>query len=226
MGREYRRDRRPTTRPDAPVPWSGAMADDFANDPIAVDGLPRLDDEAFVPVDPRYAWASLAGITVAVAVVVAGAVLWVSNTDALLVPLVIAVVVVTVLLASAVMRLLGARRLAYQLREHDLSLRSGVVSRAVETIPFVRVQHVSVTRGAVDRMLGLATLTVSSAGPDISVFGLTPDDADRIKRLIAERAGVDADDGSPQPGPLPPPAGPSSRPGPAPLVGSPTSPPS
>lgn len=182
------------------------MAERFVNDPIAVDGLPRLADDAFVPVDPRYVWGSLAGVVVAVGVVVAGAVLWVSNTDDVTVPVVVASVIVAALLASAVMRLLGARRLAYQLREHDLSLRSGVVSRAVETMPFARVQHVSVTRGAVDRALGLATLTVSSAGPDISVFGLTPDDAERIKGLIAERAGVGDDDVPSEPEPLPPPA--------------------
>jgi membrane protein YdbS with pleckstrin-like domain len=198
------------------------MAERFANDPIAVDGLPRLADEAFVRVDPRYVWGSLAGIGIAIGVVVAGAVLWSSNTDAVAVPVVLAGVVVTALLASAVMRLLGARRLAYQLRDHDLSLRSGVVSRAVETMPFARVQHVSVTRGAVDRALGLATLTVSSAGPDISVFGLTPDDAERIKRLIAERAGVVDDDPPSEPRPLPPPAGVVPRPGGPPPSPSPS----
>jgi len=195
---------------NAPVPWSIVMVERFSNDPIAVDGLPQLADEAFVPVDPRYAWGSLAGVAAALVVVLAGAVLWVSNTDVVVVPVVVAGVVCVGLIAVGVVWWLEARRLAYLLRDHDLSLRSGVVTRAVETIPFARVQHVSVGRGPIERSLGLATLTVSSAGPDISVYGLTPDEADRIKQLIAERAGVDEDD-SPAPGdvPLPPPDAPS-----------------
>ncbi len=91
----------------------------------------------------------------------------------------------------AVAAVLEARRLAYQVREHDLSLRSGVISHRVETIPFSRVQHVSVGRGLVERSLGLATLEVSSAGPDIAVPGLAVGDAERIKQVLAERAGVD-----------------------------------
>jgi len=47
-----------------------------------------------------------------------------------------------------------------------------------------------VGRGLIERWLGLATLEVSSAGPDISVPGLSVADADRIKQVVAERAGV------------------------------------
>ena len=67
---------------------------------------------------------------------------------------------------------------------------------SVETLPFARVQHVNLSRGPVERALGLATLDVRSAGPDISIPGLTEDDAARIKLLVIERAGaLDEDDG-------------------------------
>ena len=204
---------------NAPVPWSTVMVERFANDPIEVAGLPQLDDEAFVSVDPRYAWGSLAGVAAGIAVVVVVAGLWVSSTDAIVVPIVLAAAGCVGLIAAGVLIWLEAQRLAYLLREHDLSLRSGVVTRAVETIPFSRVQHVSVGRGPIERTLGLATLTVSSAGPDISVSGLTPDDADRIKQLIAEQAGVDDEEGPTGVTgvPLPPPqAVPGSPPPPTP----------
>ena len=49
--------------------------------------------------------------------------------------------------------------------------------------------------GPMERLLGLATLEVSSAGPDISIPGLSEADASRIKHLVTERAGVvDEDD--------------------------------
>ena len=106
--------------------------------------------------------------------------------------------VVAVLAAIAVAASFEARRLAYQLREHDLSLRSGLLRHRVETMPFSSIQHVSVGRGVIERSLGLATLQVSSAGPDIAVPGLSVADAERIRAVVAARAGVD-DEPAPEP---------------------------
>ena len=50
------------------------MADPFSNEPIPTDHLPRLTDDAFVPVDPRYLRVSLTGIAVTAVVVAIGAV--------------------------------------------------------------------------------------------------------------------------------------------------------
>jgi len=168
-----------------------AMSEPFTNEPIAVDDLPRLEDAAFVSVDPRYVWGRLVGLSGAAAVVVAIAVLIVWRSNATFWPSLLGAVIVAALVGLAILAGLEARRLAYQVREHDLSLRSGVIRHRVETIPFSRIQHVSVGRGPFERSLGLATLQVSSAGPDIAVPGLSVDDAERIKRTVAERAGTD-----------------------------------
>jgi membrane protein YdbS with pleckstrin-like domain len=103
-----------------------------------------------------------------------------------------------------VLRTLEVRRLAYQVRTNDVSLRSGVITHRVESVPFARVQHVRVNRGAIERALGLATLEVSSAGPDITIPGLAEEDAARIKLLVTERAGVRENDGDMDVAPPPP----------------------
>ena len=166
------------------------MADPFSNEPIPIDHLPRLSDDAFVPVDPRYLRVSLTGIALTALVVVAGAVLIAMQIDQPALPLLIGGGVVLLLVVVAVSRVLEVRRLAYQLREHDLSLRSGVITHRVESLPFSRIQHVNVHRGPIERSLGLATLRVSTAGPDISIPGLAEADAERIKLLVTERADV------------------------------------
>lgn len=174
------------------------MPEPFTNEPIAVDGLPQLRADSFVAVDPRFVWGRVAGLT-GTAVVVAGIVaviVW--SSDATFWPMVVGGAVVAVLAAIAIAASLEARRLAYQLREHDLSLRSGLLRHRVETMPFSRIQHVSVGRGVIERFLGLATLQVSSAGPDIAVPGLSVADAERIRAVVAARAGVD-DEPAPEP---------------------------
>ncbi len=168
-----------------------AMSQPFTNEPIAVDDLPQLRADSFVSVDPRYVWSQFAGIAGIAAVVVGVVVLIVWRSDATFWPALVGGIIIAALVAISVAVLLEARRLAYQVREHDLSLRSGVVRHRVETIPFSRIQHVSVGRGVIERSLGLATLQVSSAGPDIAVPGLPVADAERIKEVVAARAGVD-----------------------------------
>jgi uncharacterized membrane protein YdbT with pleckstrin-like domain len=131
---------------------------------------------------------------------------------------------------------LEVRRLAYQVRAHDLSMRSGVITHRTESLPFARVQHVRIQRGAIERTLGLATLHVSSAGPNITIPGLSDADAERIKLLVTERAGDVAEPesdeaergvavSSPPPPFSPPPPNPS-LPSPAPPLPSPPSSPS
>ena len=185
------------------------MSEPFTNEPIAVDGLPQLRADSFVAVDPRFVWGHVAGLagTAVVVVGIVAVIVW--SSDATFWPLLVGGVVVAALAAIAIAAFLEARRLAYLVREHDLSLRSGLLRQRVETIPFSRIQHVSISRGVIERSLGRATLQASSAGPDIAVPGLSVADAERIKAVVAARAGVDdepaldgaANDWAPPPSP-------------------------
>ena len=175
------------------------MSEPFTNEPIAVDGLPQLDAESFVSVDPRYVWGQIVGIVGMAAVVAGVTVVIVWRSGAIFWPAVVGGGIVVLLAALAIAAFFEAQRLGYQLRQHDLSLRSGLLRHRVETIPFSRIQHVSVGRGVIERSLGLATLQVSSAGPDIAVPGLPVADAERIKQVVATRAGVDDEPHDDQP---------------------------
>ena len=169
------------------------MAVPFSNEPIPTDQLPTLADDAFVSVDPRYLRVSLAGYLIAAAVVIIGVLLVSSQANRPMIPLAIGGVLLLLLTFGAGMQVFEVRRLGYQLREHDVSLRSGVINHRVESLPFSRVQHVNINRGPIERALGLATIQVSSAGPNITIPGLTDADATRIKALVTERAGVELD---------------------------------
>ena len=175
------------------------MADEFANPPLPVAGIPLLADADFVPVDPRYRQARLGALVgVGIAIVIATLTV-VGLVEEPLVWTIVGAAAFVVLVATSALTIAELDRLGYQVREHDVSLRSGALNHRVETIPFGRVQHVTIQRGPIDRWLGLASLEVSSAGPDLTIPGLAVDDATRIKQLITDRAGVDdtADDRAP-----------------------------
>jgi membrane protein YdbS with pleckstrin-like domain len=48
--------------------------------------------------------------------------------------------------------------------EDELTVKHGLMIRKVTIVPFGRVQHIDVAQGPIQRMLGLATLVLNTAG--------------------------------------------------------------
>ncbi|WP_049984891.1 PH domain-containing protein [Halobellus rufus] len=87
----------------------------------------------------------------------------------------------------------------YEVREDSLYLERGVFTKVRTVVPFVRIQHVDTSRSPTERLVGLSSTvvyTAGSRGADVSVPGLTPGDADdlreRLKRLAIRSEGEDA----------------------------------
>lgn len=161
---------------------------EFSNDPIDLDGIPRLDPGAFRPLDPAQSRLIVLGHLAAgiVAGLVGGAVAASVGWGAGL----IALGVIVLIIVSTVLALMEVRYTGWLVREHDLSYRRGVIVRTVDTIPFARIQHARVERGPLQRVLGIATVKVNTAGPDVRISGLASDDAERLKTLVVERSGA------------------------------------
>ncbi|MFK8023593.1 MAG: PH domain-containing protein [Ilumatobacter sp.] len=168
----------------------------LVNEPIDVTGLPRLRSDAFVSVDARFELPSIVGwIVAALAFAIVGVIVAAQSGAAVWYFVGAGASVVAV--ALAVYTRLASLRVAYQLRDHDVSLRSGLISHSEATVPFRRVQHVYLSRGVFERWLGLSTLSINSAGPDISVPGLDADLAASVREFITVRAGLDTEGNDP-----------------------------
>ncbi len=79
------------------------------------------------------------------------------------------------------------RRLGYRLDPALLQVVRGWMFHSDTVVPFVRVQHIDVTRGPLDKMFGTSTLVVHTAGTHNSVVtlpGLAPDRAADIRDVI------------------------------------------
>ncbi len=76
---------------------------------------------------------------------------------------------------------------AYNLREQDISYRCGLIFSKVISQPILRIQHVELKRGPIDRKLGLAKLQVFSAGGALHTFeipGLELEKAEQLRQFI------------------------------------------
>jgi membrane protein YdbS with pleckstrin-like domain len=86
------------------------------------------------------------------------------------------------------------RRLGYSVGGNLLRVVRGWLFHTDTVVPFVRVQHIDVTRGPLDKMFGTASLVVHTAGTHNSIVtlpGLSPPSAGEIRESI--RAVIRAD---------------------------------
>ena len=88
------------------------------------------------------------------------------------------------------------RRLGYRLTPTLLQVVRGWLFHTDTIVPFVRVQHIDVTRGPLDKMFGTASLIVHTAGTHNSIVrlpGLAPERAAEIRDLIRGHIRSDLD---------------------------------
>ena len=100
-------------------------------------------------------------------------------------------VAVGIVLLGGTFAVVRYRVWGYELREDSLYLVRGVLTRRDTSVPFVRVQHVDTRRSPVERLVGLASVVVYTAGTrgaDITVPGLTPEQAEQLREQLRELA--------------------------------------
>jgi membrane protein YdbS with pleckstrin-like domain len=88
------------------------------------------------------------------------------------------------------------RRLGYAIDGRLLRTVRGWLFHIDTIVPFVRVQHIDLTRGPFDKMFGTASLVVHTAGTHNSIVvlpGLSPDRAAEIRDAIRSEIRADAE---------------------------------
>jgi hypothetical protein len=81
----------------------------------------------------------------------------------------------------------------WALREDDVVAGYGVIWKVTRSIPRVRVQHVDVSSGPIDRALGLVEVSLhvaGSAGPVLTIPGLHPGEAETLRERLLDSARV------------------------------------
>lgn len=85
-------------------------------------------------------------------------------------------------------------RWRWRLTDLAVELEHGVLVRTAEALPYFRIQQIDVNQGPIDRLLGLASLQVTSASASGSVRlpAIAAEEAPGIRRALLERANAAA----------------------------------
>ncbi|MBX7494526.1 PH domain-containing protein [Qipengyuania sp. 6B39] len=98
--------------------------------------------------------------------------------------------VLLVIAANFAVAYLQWTRLTYAVRENDIRVESGLLSRAARSIPYERIQDVSLEQKLLPRLFGLVEAkfeTGAGGGDDLKLAYLAEEEGDRLRELIRAR---------------------------------------
>ncbi len=105
-------------------------------------------------------------------------------------PALIPIMIVAVLALSLFFRWLGWRRFRYHVGADDIRVEKGILNRTARSIPYDRIQDVSIEQKPLARMMGLSELkfeTGGGDGDDATLRFVTLEEANRLRALIRAR---------------------------------------
>lgn len=110
----------------------------------------------------------------------------------------IPIIIVAVLLISLFFRWLAWMRFRYHVGDHDIRIEKGILNRTARSIPYERIQDVSIEQKLLPRLMGLGEVkfeTGGGDGDDAKLSFVTLEEANRLRELVRSRkAGVASTD--------------------------------
>lgn len=167
-------------------------AGDFSNLQLDLASLPQLEQVKFEPISKKYLVKLQVGTTVSLIFFLIGLVigfyfsppevhpyLWIGLG-----------LIISIFGWSFFNNVMYIKRSGYALREKDIIFKRGFLFERTTVVPFNRIQHVSVERSFLDKILNISTVKVFTAGgsgSDISIPGILPATAGSLKEEISSR---------------------------------------
>lgn len=160
----------------------------FTNEPIDIASLPNYGEVDFRPISKKYLTKTLLQTWGFMVVVLIGwgFLFYFEWSLSYIFGILLVILLWFVFLCWNVFKL--QKNYGFALREKDILYRRGFFVHKITVVPFNRIQHVSTTRGILDKKLGIATLNIFTAGgsgSDIKIPGLEPELALRLKEAVA-----------------------------------------
>lgn len=99
-------------------------------------------------------------------------------------------IILVVIAANFALAYLRWTRFTYAVRESDIRVESGVLSRSARSVPYERIQDVSLEQKFLPRMFGLTEVkfeTGAGGGDDLKLAFLSEDEGERLRELVRAR---------------------------------------
>lgn len=152
----------------------------------------------FESISPKLATVRLVGIGLRALILIpaltVGAYVLVENVTApSYLPILVVALMLVYYLWWAFVQVRRVRAFAYARTDSELLIRRGIMFRSLTVIPYGRLQYVDVQEGPIERMMGLASVTLNTASGDTAatIPGLPTADAAQLRDDLAARGEVE-----------------------------------
>ncbi len=171
------------------------MADAYSNREISLAELPRYETIRYQQISLQQRTKSLVELSILLVVFMMGGGIyfyflpadWLSLSITGFLALLFAIRYIDIVLKQVYY--------GYALREKDVVYRRGYMVNKITVIPFNRIQHVAISRSFFDKLFGVASLqifTAGGSGSDINIPGLLPDTAHLLRDTLSQKIAAHA----------------------------------
>lgn len=178
--------------------WIHKMTDSFENLLINIDELPQVEQEEFTPIEQAYLKVVRIGYAFfyAIFLIVPQVILFFNEEHSGQMDLHLYFALAPILFWFINFFLTKAAfvKKKYALRSKDIIYKKGLIWSKRISIPFNRIQHAEVKQGPIERIYKLHNLKIFTAGgssSDLSIPGLTEDNALKLKNFILNKVEED-----------------------------------
>jgi len=167
-----------------------ALMENFSNESIDINSLPKFEEVEYSRISDKYLIKSNISTGIFLCFILVGwGVMWYFGAGTQ--NLQLAAIVIVLFFAFRFWNNFKMQKnFGYALREKDVLYRRGFLVNSVTIIPFNRIQHVSVSRDFIDKMLNISSIQIFTAGgggSDINIPGLKPDLAVNLKEALSTK---------------------------------------
>lgn len=165
---------------------------EFSNFELEVASLPRVEEVKLHPISKKYLVKLQVGTSISFMFFAVGLFLGYTFLSAQFHTYLFWAAILLVLLFgwSIFNNVMYVKKSGYALREKDIIFTRGFLFEKTTVVPFNRIQHVTVERSFLDKLLNISSLKVFTAGgsgSDVSVPGIKPETATSLKEEISGR---------------------------------------
>lgn len=166
------------------------MANSFTNSEITLESLPRFEDVEYNPVSKHLLYKELLLVSIPLLVVILGGGVYFYFNPLELFSALLTIALLLFFGLRYIDVILRQKYYGFALREKDILYRRGYIITKATVIPFNRIQHSSVSRTLFDKIFGIATLRIYTAGgssSDMNIPGLSPDLAKNLNQTVSQK---------------------------------------
>lgn len=118
-------------------------------------------------------------VSIAVRLIFSG---WVEGR--LILDLVLGVIVLFQLINTVVYPILEYKQWSYEIDEDKVECTQGIYKVISVVTPTIRIQHIAIIQGPIDRLLGLADLHIATAGGSFEIPNLDKEEAEMLSSYL------------------------------------------